>query len=487
MNDLSNLNEDHPLSLFLAMLRSPESLRQYPGRLQPFFNFLNIQENSLKDQALAFVQKYKNDNDVERNLQKQLIMFARYQKTRVDKKEISPTTVPNYFKAIKLFCQANNLSNKVEWKIISKGIPLGLKASDDRAPTLEEIQKLLEFPDRRIKPLVLTLVSSGIRIGAFETLKWKHITPIYDSNNNDVISAKIVVYPGDREQYYSFLTPEAYTALNEWLDYRSACGENITGNSIVMRDIWQEDDKEGAANPKPLNSFAITRLLNRAWQSQKIRQKLQKGEKRHEFKTAHGFRKYFKTQAEQSRMHSAKIEILMGHSLGVSDSYIRFTEDQLLEEYLAVVEYLTINQNVVLINRSIKKQSEYMQKSLKEMEERHRKEINAVHEKYESQINSLGTELTEQKGKITEILNQQHEDLNNMDKMMTKFTKSIINKINSLSSYTGTSVSSNPIWFKPLQKIIDDNPEQKELIEEFLSRFDLKIPSIDEDTNQVKE
>jgi len=174
------------------MLRSPESLRQYPGRLQPFFNFLKIEGDSIKDQALAFVQKYKNDNDEQRNLQKQLIMFAHYQKERVSKKEISPTTVPNYFKAIKLFCQANNLSNKVEWKIISKGIPLGLKASDDRAPTLEEIQKLLEFPERRIKPLVLTLVSSGIRIGAFESLKWKHITPVYDPKNNEVIASKIL-------------------------------------------------------------------------------------------------------------------------------------------------------------------------------------------------------------------------------------------------------------------------------------------------------
>ena len=105
------------------------------------------------------------------------------------------------------------------------------------------------------------MVSSGIRIGAFETLKWKHITPIHDPKNNDIIAAKILVYPGDREQYYSFLTPEAYTALKEWMDYRSACGENITGNSIVMRDIWQEDDIEGAANPKPLNSSAITRLI----------------------------------------------------------------------------------------------------------------------------------------------------------------------------------------------------------------------------------
>ena len=163
----------------------------------------------------------------------------------MSKKEILPTTVPNYFKAIKLFCQVNSISNRVEWKIISKGILLGLKASDDRAPTLEEIQKLLEFPDKRIKPLVLTLVSSGIRIGAFETLKWKHIVPIHDPKTNEIMAAKILVYPRDREEYFSFITPEAYTAVKEYVDYRLACGENISGNSLVMRDVWQEDDLEG--------------------------------------------------------------------------------------------------------------------------------------------------------------------------------------------------------------------------------------------------
>ena len=288
---------DHPLSFFLSMLGSPESKRQYPQRLQVFFNYLKL-EGDIKDQSLAFVKQYKHQDG--EDLERQLIMFAGFQKERVIRKELSPSTVPNYFKAIKLFCEANRMGKNVGWKLVSKAIPRGLKTSDDRSPTLEEIQKLLEYPDRRIKPLVLTLVSSGIRIGAFETLRWKHITPMHQKDSGETIAAKILVYPGDREQYYSFVSPECYASLKDWMDYRALCGESITKESFVMRDIWENGDIDGASNPKPLNSFAITRLLNRAWQTQKIRTQLPKGVKRHEFKTAHGFRKYFKTQAEQA-------------------------------------------------------------------------------------------------------------------------------------------------------------------------------------------
>jgi integrase len=193
----------------------------------------------------------------------------------------------------------------LNWKKIARGLPRTGKAANDRAPTIAEIRKLMEYPDRRIKLIVKTMVASGVRIGAWDYLKWKHIAPIFQKESDEVIAAKLIVYAGDSEEYYTFITPEAYISLKEWMDFRGEYGEIITGESWVMRDLWQTTNikygaKLGLATcPRKLRSSGIKRILERALWEQGLRQPLSKGMRRHEWKAAHGLESI--TRAVQSK------------------------------------------------------------------------------------------------------------------------------------------------------------------------------------------
>ena len=74
-----------------------------------------------------------------------------------------------------------------------------------------------------------------------------------------------------------------------------------------------------------------------------LESKLESGKRRHEFQTDHGFRKWFKTRCEIAGMKPINIEKLMNHSTGISDSYYRATEQELLEDYLKAIDMLSID------------------------------------------------------------------------------------------------------------------------------------------------
>jgi integrase len=185
-----------------------------------------------------------------------VIKFLQMTKARVERKEITAATLLNSVKVIKLFCEMNDVL--LPWKRITRGLPRARRYADDRAPTLEEIQKIVEYPDKRIKAIVSTMASSGMRLGAWNYLKWKHITPI--NKDGKIVAAKIVLYQGDPEQYFSFITREAFFELEKWVSYRKAWGESVTEESWLMRNRLDRNKgskrKPGTiTNPKKLQSF----------------------------------------------------------------------------------------------------------------------------------------------------------------------------------------------------------------------------------------
>ena len=81
---------------------------------------------------------------------------------------------------------------QIPWAKIARGLPRAKRFADDRAPTLQEIRRISEYPDRRIKPAVYIMASTGIRVGAWDYLKYGHITPI--EREGKLVAARASVY-----------------------------------------------------------------------------------------------------------------------------------------------------------------------------------------------------------------------------------------------------------------------------------------------------
>ena len=350
----NELQVETPYDSFVFAIRSPVTRDKYLGRLAYFITYVGITEGNIEQRCNVFGQKCKADTSW---LLNNVIKYLHIHRQRVERREISASTLGNYIKPIKLFCEQLEIS--LPWKRITRGMPRGRRYANDRVPTIEEIRIIIAYPDRRIKPIVCTMASSGIRLGAWNYLKWSHVIPI--EKEGKVIAAKIRVYAGEEDEYYTFITLEAYDALLSWMNYRKDCGEIITNESWLMRNIWDVTTPKGKGMvtiPKQLKSDGVKRLMERALWAQGLRKDLLKNNRRHEFQANHSYRKWFKTRCELAGLRSIVVELLLSHSTGISDSYFRPTESELLEEFLKAADFLTINEE----NRLRKKIDELSEK-----------------------------------------------------------------------------------------------------------------------------
>jgi integrase len=182
------------------------------------------------------------------------------ERRRVERREISASTLNNYIKPIKLFCEQLEIS--LRWKRITRGLPRGRRYANDRVPTIDEIRKIIQYPDRRIKAIVYTMASSGIRLGAWNYFKWGHVIPV--EKEGKVVVSKLRVYADEEDEYYTFISLEAYNELLAWMKYREECGEMINNESWLMRNLWDVTTPTGkgiVTIPKQLKAEGIKRLL----------------------------------------------------------------------------------------------------------------------------------------------------------------------------------------------------------------------------------
>ena len=217
-----------------------------------------------------------------------------------------------------------------------------IKKSRDRAYTHDEIKKILDVSDLRMKIVILLMASTGCRVGALPALRLRNLEKI-DSHN----LYKMTFYEGSNESYYSYTTPETASFIDAYLQFREKNGEKLNPDNYLIRDQFDITDLEQIRNKSKGvsiytfhgivdNALLKAGLKTRDHTSQHIRKEIMK---------CHGFRKFFTNQLIEADLKTELRWLLEGHTLkGQDTSYVRISEKRLLEEYIKAINFLTINE-----------------------------------------------------------------------------------------------------------------------------------------------
>jgi len=298
------------LAEFIGVLRSPATKKNYA------YGIYRVLE-----EPDGFVKSARVDPGT---AEEKLISFV-----ASSSKSMSAGSIATYLVAVHSFLDFQGVH--LNWARIFKFVPLVKRISADRAPTIDEVRRALGNADTREKAVLVMLVSSGMRVGAFDWLRVGDVTFLPNG------MARLKVYRGEPEEYVTFASREATLALREYLQSRQDAGEHMFPDSPLIRNKWDNETflKAAFGKPKPVTSAAIANMLWRLWLKAGVRSK----GVRADFKYAHGLRKFFKTNSMVCAQHGDQdIEVMMGHL----QHYYKPSLEHLQDQYLISEPYLTI-------------------------------------------------------------------------------------------------------------------------------------------------
>jgi integrase len=351
-------NEEDVYFNFINSIKSEVTKRIYENDIKLYLNFCNLTKLS---ELLTITDP-----------QKQIIKYI----MSLREKGLATNSISTLLLGIYHLYEMNDIPLNKKKINMFKGEFTGKVI--DRAYTHEEIRKVLDVSDLRMKIMILLMVSSGMRIGALPSLRIRNLEKI----DSDSIY-KITVYAGSNASYYTFCTPECSSFIDAYLEYRTQNGEKLDNDSFLIRDQFDISDLEQIRNKSKgitintMESIVGIILLKAGLRTLDHISK----SKRKEVAKCHGFRKFFTTQAVNSKVNPEIREMLLGHKIGLTGSYYRPTEQEMYEEYQKAIDNLTINEEFrlrkkVKILEVEKSRLDQLELTIKRLEERYRKDAN---------------------------------------------------------------------------------------------------------------
>ena len=317
-----------------------------------------------------------------------------------NERKLSPGTVSTYTAPIIHFYEMNDVM--IKWKKLKKFKAKHYNVIEDKPYTREQIKTLVDAATLRDKCIILLMSSAGLRRGAIQYLRIRDLQKIDKYN-----LYKINVYKNEQESYITYCTPECARYIDQYLEWRQRLGERLQSNSPILRVEFDTIGKVSV--PKPVSGYVVTFTIRKLLDTTGVRAASEKW-KRTELMQCHGFRKFFKTTCINAGMNPMYSEYLMGHKSGLTKSYFKPTDQELLEGndkalgYVAAINDLTINEE----HRLTKKVNELQLKNdqIMELERQHKKDLETVQNQVAQMMQMIRQEPRLAKIKAEALLNK---------------------------------------------------------------------------------
>ena len=314
-------------------------------------------------------------------------------------KDMAPKTFSSYVVIVKQLFIDNDITLKAStWKKLLR-LKTGTRAlTQDKIPTTEEFKRILAYSDTKMKALLLTLASSGMRIGEATQIKIEDV----DFDNEPVKINLKAEYTKTKDPRITFISNEAAFYLKEWLKNHDSYLQgavkrlNLPGKTKNVNDDRAFPFTTGAVNSAFQRLLRLTGLDDIDPQT-----------KRHIIHI-HVFRKWFYSKLRLV-IPEAIVQTLIGHRGYLTDAYARHDEGELAEQYTNGMQTLTVfegkdySEDIKALEDEIKRRDEKIERIEGRMD-KFSKAMEAIEEikKYKKEIKGgMAIHLSEQlrKGK----------------------------------------------------------------------------------------
>jgi len=331
------MQDQRSMLLFEQTIKSKYTLRNYREHLKRFLEFTKLKDYD------SLLKLSKDDIQI---LIEDYVMYL--------KKTVNPNSVDTMMRGVKHFFVINKVG--LYWELVHKLYPEKIKASGFMPFTTKDVQSMLTATtSKRNKAIIHFLASTGSRIGVFDYgLSMKHLKNMGNS------CMAVLIYADEKDEYWSFLTPEATDSLNDYFQQRQDDGEKFTDDSPIFRSKYSL----GIEKAKPLRLKSVQSLIFRILENSDV--KRVRINKNYNIQMAHGFRKRFNTIMKlDSEINSNIAEKILGHSVThkLDNTYFVPSIDELFNEFKKAIPELIIGEEFRL-----KLENELKDKKIQELE-----------------------------------------------------------------------------------------------------------------------